>query len=177
VTTEASVVDSLVRQHAIRQIALVVEDLDGAVRSWWDRLGVGPWTVYELAPPRLKDMFHRGQDVEFSLRHALGWKGEVQFELVQPLDGPSIFAEHLEEHGEGLHHLGVYVPDHASAVAQLEEQGFEAIQGARGFGETGDGAFAYFESDHPLAAIIEVIEAPSVRMQPAYVYPEQVDEG
>ncbi len=39
----------------IRQVALVVRDLDAAVRHWWDVLGVGPWTVYTLAPPRLRD--------------------------------------------------------------------------------------------------------------------------
>ena len=38
----------------------------------------------------------------------LGAECEVQpglvFELVQPLDGPSIYKEFLEEHGEGVQH-------------------------------------------------------------------------
>lgn len=175
-TTTPSAIDSLVREHAFKQIALVVEDLEASVHAYWDQLGIGPWNVYTLAPPRLKDCFYRGREVDFSLRHALGWSGDVQFELVQPLEGPSIFAEHLEEHGEGLHHIGVYVPDHARAVAQIEAEGFRPIQGARGFGETGDGAFAYFETDHPLAAIVEVIEAPSVRMPPELTVPAPSDD-
>ena len=54
-------------------------------------LGIGPWTAYRLEPPRLKEMLYHGEEVEFSLRHALAWQGEMQFELVQPLDR----AEHL----------------------------------------------------------------------------------
>lgn len=155
----------------IKQIAMVVRDLDAAVRSHWHILGVGPWTSYTLAPPALTDMTYHGESVEFSLRHALAWSGDVQLELVEPLDGPSIFVDHLEQHGEGLHHLGIYVDDHPAAMQALEQAGFRFLQGARGFGAEGDGAFAYFESDHPLASIIEVIEAPKVRVEPAFVYP------
>lgn len=163
--------------HPVKQVAMVVRDLDAAVRSYWERFGIGPWTGYTLEPPRLKDMTYHGEAAEFSLRHALGWSGDVQLELVQPLEGPSIFVDHLEEHGEGLHHLGIYVEDHAGAVRSLEEQGFRLLQGARGFGAGGDGAFAYFASDDPLAAIIEVIEAPQVRAEPAFVYPSDAGSG
>ena len=104
-------------QPPFKQCALVVEDLDEAVRRWNDDLGIGPWTAFRLEPPGLKEMYYRGAEVSFSLRHALAWQGEVQFELVQPLSGPSIWADHLAEHGPGMHHIGKYVSDHAAAVA------------------------------------------------------------
>jgi catechol 2,3-dioxygenase-like lactoylglutathione lyase family enzyme len=154
----------------IKQCAIVVRDLDEAVRRFAAELDIGPWTAYRLAPPLLKQMRHNGRDVEFSLRHALAWQGELQFELVQPLEGPSIFAEHLEAHGEGLHHVGRYVADHPAAVAEATAAGFVALQSARGFGAEGDGAFAYFK--HPdVALIVELIEAPRVRIEPEFVYP------
>ena len=158
-----------------KQCALVVEDLDEAVRRWAELLGIGPWTGYRLEPPRLKEMLYHGQEVEFSLRHALAWKGEMQFELVQPLDGPSIFADHLANHGEGLHHVGKYVSDHAGAVGDALRAGFEPLQSARGFGAEGDGAFAYFQAPG-VPMIIELIEAPRVRIEPEFVYyPPAVD--
>src|SRR5690348_8115624 len=100
-----------------KQVAIVVRDLDAAVREYAKRLRIGPWTAYTLAPPRLRDTIYHGENVEFSLRHALAFSGDVQFELVQPLSGPSIFADHLTQHGEGLQHVGKYVPDHPAAVA------------------------------------------------------------
>jgi catechol 2,3-dioxygenase-like lactoylglutathione lyase family enzyme len=164
---------TLVQQHGIKQIALVVEDLDASVRAYWDLLRMGPWTSYTLTPEILKDMHYRGAPGRFSFRHALAWKDNVQMELIQPLDGDSIFADHLKRHGPGLHHVGIYVPDQPRAVAELKAAGFRPLQGARGFGAEGDGAFDYFETDHPLATIVEVIGAPKVRRTPAFVYPAE----
>src|ERR1017187_8519983 len=152
-----------------KQCALVVKDLDEAVRRWAELLGIGPWTGYRLEPTRLKEMLYHGQEVESSLRLALGSKGEMQCELVQPLDGPSIFADHLANHGEGLHHVGKYVSDHAGAVAEALRAGFEPLQSARGFGAEGDGAFAYFQAPG-LVMTIELISAPRVRIEPEFVY-------
>jgi methylmalonyl-CoA/ethylmalonyl-CoA epimerase len=158
----------------IKQCAVVVHDLDDAVRRWSERLRIGPWTAYRLDSTRLKEMRYHGEDVEFSLRHALAWQGDLQFELVQPLDGPSIFADHLETYGEGLHHVGKYVPDHPAAVARALADGFTPLQSARGFGAEGDGAFVYFRApDIPM--IIELIEAPRVRIEPEFIYPASVD--
>ena len=36
--------------------------------------------------------------------------GPIVFELIQPLDGPSIYKEWLDEHGEGLHHVACMRP-------------------------------------------------------------------
>ena len=140
------------------------------MRRWSAELGIGPWTGYRLGPPRLKEMLYEGDPVEFSFRHALAWQGELQFELIEPLEGPSIFADHLVIHGEGLHHIGKYVPDHPVAVAELLVAGFTPLQSARGFGAEGDGAFAYFRPPG-IATIVELIEAPRVRIDPEFVYP------
>lgn len=155
-----------------KQCAVVVHDLDEAVRRWTEHLGIGPWTGYRLEAPLLKEMRYYGDEVEFSLRHALAWQGELQFELVQPLGGPSIFKDHLAAHGEGLHHVGKYVPDHAEAVVEALAAGFRPLQSARGFGAQGDGAFAYFQPPG-VATIVELIEAPRVRIMPEFVFPEK----
>jgi catechol 2,3-dioxygenase-like lactoylglutathione lyase family enzyme len=155
---------------AFKQCALVVHDLDASVRRFVDQLGIGPWTGYRLGPPRLQEMLYAGESVEFTFRHALAWDGEMQFELIEPIEGPSIFADHLAAHGEGLHHIGKYVPDHPAAVAEVLAAGFTPLQSARGFGAEGDGAFAYFQPPGG-ATIIEIIEAPKVRIAPEFVYP------
>ncbi len=164
-------VETLIHEYGIKQIALVVCDLDASVRAYWDLLKMGPWTSYVVTSNILKDMHYRGQPGDFSFRHALAWKDGTQMELIEPLDGQSIFADHLAQHGEGLHHVGIYVPDQPRAVAEMHAAGFEAIQGARGFGAEGDGAFTYFETGHPLCTIVEVIGAPAVRRTPAFKYP------
>jgi catechol 2,3-dioxygenase-like lactoylglutathione lyase family enzyme len=162
--------DSPLLVPPIKQCAVVVLDLDEAVARWTQHLGIGPWTAYRLESSRLTDMRYHGEEVEFSLRHALAWQGELQFELIQPLSGPSIFADHLDAHGESLHHVGKYVDDHPAAIAEAIAMGFTELQAARGFGAEGDGAFAYFQPPG-VSLILELISAPRVRIEPEFIYP------
>ncbi len=154
----------------LRQVALVVRNLETAVATWWEVLGVGPWTGYRLEPPVIRNTTYRGRKVDFGLYHALATSGGVQLELVQPTFGPSIFAEHLEAHGEGVQHLGFYVGDHAAAVSRAVGAGWLPLQSAQGFGAGGDGAFAYFEVPG-LPSVVELIAAPAIRRPPDLVYP------
>jgi hypothetical protein len=68
-----------------------------------------------------------------------------------------------------MHHLGKYVTDHESAVAEALAAGFEPLQSARGFGAEGDGAFAYFKPPG-IDVIIELISAPKTRREPEFTY-------
>ena len=77
------------------QVAYVVKDLDKAVKHWADDLGIGPWTVYTLKSPGLKNCVYKGQATDFGIRHAMAFSGNLQFELVEPLHGPSIFRDQL----------------------------------------------------------------------------------
>jgi catechol 2,3-dioxygenase-like lactoylglutathione lyase family enzyme len=156
----------------VMQIAFVVTDLEAALRRWADALDVKPWRAYTLGPPRLQGTTVRGESVTFSFRHALAWSGRLQVELIQPLDGPTIFAEHLAQHGEGVHHVGIVVPDHAAASALLVERGFTLLQSGHGFGLDGSGRFAYFEPPHGIGTIVELIDPPTVRAEPELVYPD-----
>ena len=155
------------------QVAMIVHDLDDAVRRWNDELNIGPWTAYRLDPTRLHDMRYRGRDAAFAFRHALAWQGELQFELIQPLEGESIFADHLDQYGEGLHHIGKFVGDHPAAVKEALARGFVPLQSARGHGAEGDGAFAYFQPPG-IQLVIELIDVPRVRIEPEFVYPPSV---
>ncbi len=40
----------------INQIALVVRDLNVAMRQYLELLGIGPWKVYTYGPPLVRDM-------------------------------------------------------------------------------------------------------------------------
>ena len=166
-------ISTLVQQHGIKQIALVVRDIEASVKAYWELLRVGPWTSFTLTPDILKDMQYMGAPGSFSFRHALAVKDGVHMELIQPLEGRSIFSDHLEQHGEGLHHVAIYVPDQPKAVAELKAAGFRPVLSARGFGAKGDGAFAFFETDHPLCTILEVVGAPAERRKPTFVYPPE----
>ncbi len=155
----------------INQIALVVRDLDAAMRRYWEVLGVGPWKVYTYGTPLVRDMTYRGRPQEYRMRIALAQVGPLVVELIQPLSGHNVYVEHLDRKGEGLHHIGVFVPSFDRAVAEARQQGLSVLQSGRGYGRLGDGGFAYLDTEATLGLILELIEVPRERVSPEAEYP------
>jgi hypothetical protein len=82
--------------------------------------------------------------------------GDVQLELVQPVEGPSIYRDWLDRHGEGLHHLNFLVDDVDETARTLARQGFPSLQSGR-FGPTEQkGAYNYIDI-RPLRTIWEPV--------------------
>jgi methylmalonyl-CoA/ethylmalonyl-CoA epimerase len=90
-----------------KQIALVVRDLEATMRTYVHEYGIGPWEIYEFNPETVSEMQKDGEPAELAFRLAVTMVGSVQWELIQPLDDRSIYAEHLAAKGEGLHHVAV----------------------------------------------------------------------
>ena len=96
-------------------------------------------------------------------------------ELVQPLEGRSIWQEYLDARGPSLHHVAIYVDDFAPAAGEMDSRGWSAVQTGAGFGRSRDGEFAYYE--HPLAVgiIVEVVRPPTERFAAELTYPTPAD--
>ena len=157
----------------INQVAMVVRDLDATVRDYWERLKIGPWAIMTFEPPDVRDMTYRGKRQDYRMRIAFAMCGDLQLELIQSLEGPNIYEDFMAEHGEGMHHVGIWVDDLDAAVKELESRGYAMIQSGR-TGISGDGGFAYFETAGPLATTIELIKLPSQRKPPEALFPPEL---
>ena len=155
----------------INQIALVVRDLDAAMSGYWTLLGIGPWKVYTYGPPLVPTMTYRGRPQTYRMRLALTQVGDLMLELIQPLSGESIYQEHLDRKGEGLHHVGVFVPSFDEAVSEAIRRGYAVLQSGRGYGRWGDGGYAYLDTEDSLGLILELIEIPRERVPPEVEFP------
>lgn len=155
----------------VSQVGLVVRDIDAMMRTYHEKFGVGPWVCYTYGPPLVKEMTYRGKRQDYRMRIALGYVGETMIELIQPLEGPTIYEEHLAQHGEGIHHLLQYLDDLDGAIRDLEARGYRMIQSGRGYGVDGDGGYAYFDTVADLGLILEVAQVPRRRVPPEKVYP------
>ncbi|TYB40121.1 VOC family protein [Actinomadura chibensis] len=146
----------------VGQIGLVVTDIVTASRRYGRIFGIGSWLRYTYGPRTVPVLEYRHGPGEFTAHIALGG-ADPQIELIEPVDGPSVYDEHLRTAGEGLHHVGVFVDSVERAAAAMAERGHEVIQAGRGYGLDGDGAFAYFDTLDDYQVIIEAIERPARR--------------
>ena len=108
----------------ITQIAVVVADMESALRSYTENLGWGPWSVFEYAPPLLHDTVVRGQPCEYRMIGAETSVDGLGFELIQPVSGPSIYQEFLDSHGEGVQHIACMM--HSAADSSLVREHWHA---------------------------------------------------
>jgi len=123
------------------QYAFAVKDLD-AVSKYWAKLGFPAMDVTSVDP---RDYHYRGKPADFNMK--LGWQrhGQVVYEWILSTKGPNVYLDHMDKHGEGVHHIAFNVDDMDKAIARWNELGFLSSQsGAWGEKDKpGSGRFSY----------------------------------
>jgi len=76
-------------------------------RKYIEEYGIGPWKVYEFNPGNAGSLREYGRPVKRSWRLAVAMVGELQWELIEPLDDEGIYARFLAEIGGVVHHIAV----------------------------------------------------------------------
>ena len=129
--------------QTIDHIAVVVQDLDTALRFYRDALGL--------------DVIERREVPEEQVEVASLSLGTSSIELVQPLDTGSGVARFLEKRGEGLHHICLTVEDITAAMERLRDAGGDLISEEPRVGADGRRyAFIHPQSAH--GVLLELYE-------------------
>ena len=119
----------------IDHIGIAVEDIDGALALYRDKLG-----MREVHRELLEE-----QGVEAVLLEV----GDAYVELIAPVDPDSGVARFVEKRGPGMHHVAYEVDDVRSALAGLAAAGAELIDEAPRVGLFGlEVAFVHPDAVH-----------------------------
>jgi len=139
----------------IAQLGYVVDDVTGAMEYWLGSLDVGPF--FYLPSPPLNDLVYRGEPTGARIAVAITYSGDLQVELIQPLDDePSPYRDFRRAFGSGLHHVAHFTNEFDSAMAAYLARGRTPYYEGRGF--TTDQRFAYFDSPSHGGTVNEVVE-------------------
>ncbi len=149
-----------IKIEKITQIAVAVHNLDRGVENYWMILGVGPTNIFHWEYPTVWARTYGGQP---------SWSREkichiqfknVEFELMEAVEGPSLYRDFIEEHGEGLHHLQCLVPDlDETNRILINEYGFTGLQTGE-CGRTPKGCRYSYIYIKPLGCIWEFVACP-----------------
>lgn len=159
-------------KNGITQVAWVVQDLDKAVMEFYDKFGIGPWHYYRYGHPLLKIMRRRGKEASFCMKTAVANAGATRLELIEPLEGDTIYNEFVEKNGFGkVHHFGIAIDNMKDALDIVKEAGIAVTMEGSGYGLDGDGYFAYLDVENILGIALELMERPKRRHIPEKIYP------
>lgn len=139
------------------QIGVVVRDLDQSMAALTAIFGMGPFRVVECPPPgREEQQFCHGDPARFRMRQAFADLGSVELELIQPVEGQTIWSEFLAERGPGIHHIRFNVPDENALSAYLLERGIGKTQEGAGIRE--GSYWANYDTEKLVGFVIEILQ-------------------
>ena len=131
------------RVNRIDHLAIVVDDLEKALKFWRDGLG--------LEVSRVEDVPEQGAQVTFLTI------GDQNVELVKPTDDESGMSRFLEKRGPGMHHIALEVEDIQDSLDHLDAAGIRLIHEVPMVGAGGRRiAFIHPESTH--GVLVELYE-------------------
>jgi methylmalonyl-CoA/ethylmalonyl-CoA epimerase len=147
----------------INQFAIVVSNMDDAIAKLKKTLEMGPWEIYFCKPPNHKDTYVRGKPVFYTHKFALTWLNALQpveFEIVEPLEGPSVYKEFLQAGKDGmLHHvMRLYssMDDVKRELTRFEKQGIKILQTGKWFNIP----YYYLDTESKIGFIYEICYIP-----------------
>ncbi|UCC18015.1 MAG: VOC family protein [Dehalococcoidales bacterium] len=112
----------------LTQVGVVVKDVEKVVERLGE-LGIGPFDKMALPPEREEYFREKRMYAEFDIRGTR--MGNVQLELIQPLEGDSPHKEFLETKGEGIQHVMYQVDNLEETVKELTDKGVEVLLRAK----------------------------------------------
>lgn len=127
-------------------LGVVVRDREEAKKHFTRVFGFERWVEFDFETGEtMVDTMYRGQRVNHSFLNAIGRRGSLSFELIEPTSPRSFYHEILEEKGPVLHHLFPTVCSREtfeSALKKMSSDDIEIIQSG-----TVTGVMDYFYLD------------------------------
>jgi len=140
-------------EFSIDQIGFVVRDIEAFI----SQLKI----FFDISEPRIIDWPIEGIDPHSTLYgEPAKWKNRLGFisleniniELIQPIEGDSIFKRFLEDHGPGLHHLRSTADDFNEMMDSFIDSGYEKI--ASGDGVHAGSRWAFFDTTSDFQGLV-----------------------
>jgi methylmalonyl-CoA/ethylmalonyl-CoA epimerase len=129
----------------LNHIAIAVKDLDAAIRTYRDVLGLELAELEEVPEQQVKVAI---------FGHGLG-----RVELICPTVADSGVARFLEKRGEGLHHICIEVEDIEATLAELKAHGAPLLDEAPRAG-AGGAKVAFIHPKGACGVLVELRQGP-----------------
>jgi catechol 2,3-dioxygenase-like lactoylglutathione lyase family enzyme len=140
----------------VTQVCIITRDVEKTVANYARILGFKPREMHTTLPHKDVEVTYYGQPTDARAKFTWFDVGQIQFEIMQPLDPQSSWYDYLEKHGEGIHHIAFFVPDTDAAAQSFIEHGYTITQQGLFTGKTGK--YTYLDTDKDLGVVIELLE-------------------
>ena len=138
----------------VTQVGIIVADIEKKAQAWADVLGLPVPEIIITDGFDVAQTEYQGAATPARAKLAFFHLGQVDLELIEPVDGPSTWKDQLDQHGDSLHHIAFVVDGMQEKVAYLGAKGVPLLQR----GEYTGGRYAYVDGAAQLGAVLELLE-------------------
>ncbi len=143
----------------IMQLGYIVEDVP-ATAERWARLGVGPF--YFLEGQTFDNYYYRGEKTELELNMAFAYWGDVQVELIQPVNATdNLYTAALKKSAGAINHYATVISDLDGLLDRHQLRDRIIHEGAMPSGIK----FVYLDEFAPGSLHLELIQANEQALQ------------
>jgi methylmalonyl-CoA/ethylmalonyl-CoA epimerase len=114
------------------QIGIVVADRARTTQALTSLFGIGPFRFVEWPDRAGSKYYYRGVEEQVRIRQAFVQLGDVEVELIEPLEGRSGYKDFLDQTGGGIHHVLFEVSDIDPVIQELAQSGVTVLQSGTG---------------------------------------------
>jgi catechol 2,3-dioxygenase-like lactoylglutathione lyase family enzyme len=139
----------------INQYAFAIRDPE-PVSDFWHSMGL---PELQISHPELGDAMYYGELTDHKLYQ--GWQrhGTVAYEWCIPVKPPIVYEDHIQKHGEGIHHLAFSVSDMDKVLSDYTSRGFVVSMGGTWGekGKAGSGRYEYIDLEDSGGVTMELL--------------------
>ncbi len=139
------------------QVAIVTKDIEASARRWAAVLGMEVPKITTTRPGQEVKVMFKGRASAGQAKLAFFKLGQVVLELIEPVGQGTSWKQYLDQHGEGVQHLGFQVKDMDQAIANAARSGMAVLH--RGRYDKDNGDYVYVESEKPLGVTLEFLHS------------------
>ena len=141
------------------QVGYVVRDLEKTKAAYAAILGCEEPQIctggeYEVTKTRVFGRPAPGAECKMAF---FNLPSGVQLELIEPNDAPSVWRDHLDRYGEGIHHIAFSVDNTDETVEKCLKMGMTVEQEAN-YGDN-SGRYVYLDAYDLLKCRVELLES------------------
>jgi len=140
--------------NIVTQVGIIVGDIESKARAWSEILGLPLPDIIITDTVDKAQTEYNGKPTTARAKLAFFHMGQLDVELIEPIDGPSTWKDQLDGHGNSLHHIAFVIEGMQDKVAYLDSKGVPLLQR----GEYTGGRYAYLDGVAQLGTVLELLE-------------------
>jgi len=140
--------------NIVTQVGIIVRDIETKARAWSEILGLPMPDIIITDTVDKAQTEYNGKPTTARAKLAFFHMGQLDVELIEPIDGPSTWKDQLDGHGDSLHHIAFVIEGMQEKVAYLDSKGIPLLQR----GEYTGGRYAYLDGVAQLGTVLELLE-------------------